>query len=383
MRPVELIVIDALQLAPEFSGIGRRLLDMGRDLRRNPPGVPVRVRCARDVVDRLRGAFPEETEFVTPIASSRPRLRRVAYQQLVAPFLDDSSTLLVCPGDQAPVWGRAKIFFVLHDVRRVTVPQSAGNRIEEVYYRIVIRRGVRRAAAILTISEFSRGEIVRLYRPAAPIAVVTSPMDMQARDGAIAAGAPLLTVGALRPYKGLETLIAALSRLATDGAEVPQVICVGTDETGTGYASRLRSLAEERGVGSHFELRGWVSDDELQRLRATCIGAVSPSAYEGFGLPLAESLASGLPTIASSIPPHREIAGDAALFFEPDDEQSLAAALRQLLADPGLRTRLSDAGMERAASLGQNSLSWAEAIRAAADGSFTGSAPGHLEPAER
>ena len=374
---IDRIVIDALQVAPEFSGVGRRLFDMGRDLRRHPPGVPVQVRCARDVAARLREAFPDDTEFVTPIRSSRPRVRRVIYQQLIAPVFDRGSTLLVCPGDQAPVWGRARILFVLHDVRRITVPESTGTRLEALYYRIVIRRGVRRAAAILTISEFSRGEIVRLYRPSAPIAVVTTPMEMaREQNGAASDGGALLTVGALRPYKGLETLIAALEKLASEGAEVPRIICVGTDEAGVGYAGTLRRLAEERGVGDRLELRGWVSDEELKQLRATCVGAVNPSDYEGFGLPLAESLASGLPTIASAIPPHREIAGDAALFFEPGDAGDLAAALSRLLADSTLREKLSAAGASRAASLGRESLSWAEAIRDAARGTSTGGPSG-------
>jgi len=382
-RNVERIVIDALQVAPEFSGIGRRLLDMGRDLRASPPEIPVRVRCARDVVEQLRRAFPEGTKFVTPIRSSRPRVPRVVYQQLIAPFFDRSSTLLVCPGDQAPVWGRAQILFVLHDVRRVTIPASTGNRLEALYYRLVIRRGVRRAAAILTISEFSRGEIVRLYRPVAPIAVVTSPLEARGRDrkGGDAAQTPtLLAVGALRPYKGLETLIIALAKLAANGSEVPRVICVGTDETSTGYAERLERLATTRGVDSHFELRGWVSDSELQALRGDCIGAVSPSDYEGYGLPLAESLASGLPTIASAIPPHREIAGGAALYFEPGDAASLAAAIEELVSDPQLRERLSEAGLDRAASIGRDSPSWAEAIRDAAEGALSG-VP--LDPGQR
>lgn len=380
-RGIDRIVIDALQVAPEFSGIGRRLLDMGSDLHRHPAPVPVQVRCARDVAGRLREAFPAETEFVTPIGSSRPRAQRVIYQQLIAPLVDRSSTLLVCPGDQAPVWGRARILFVLHDVRRIVVPQSTGRRLEVVYYRIVTRRGVRRAAAILTISEFSREEIVRLFRPAAPIAVVTTPLETDGeRNGAGADGtAPLLTVGALRPYKGLETLIAALSELSESQAEVPRVICVGTDESGTNYARRLRRLADEQGVGDRFELRGWVSDEELRRLRASCAGAVSPSYYEGFGLPLAESLASGLPTVASSIPSHREIAGEAALFFEPGDAGDLACALSRLMGDPTLRQRLSSEGMDRAASLGRESLTWGEAIANVARGTFahapSGSAP--------
>ena len=369
---VKRILVDALQVAPEFSGIGRRIAELGRDFRGRPPGLPLRVRCARDVEGGLRREFPEGTEFQTPLRSSRPRLLRVAYQHIVGPLRDPASTLLVCPGDQAPVWGRAPLLFVVHDVRRISMPQTAESRLERLYYRLVMRAGVMRAAEILTISEFSRDELKRLYEPEAPVGIVVSriePRPAGARAGAArpAAAAPqLIAVGALRGYKGLETLIDALGRLAQRGATVPRAICVGADEAGSGYPDRLRRRAAEMGVGDSFEIRGWVDDDELARLCAESVASVSPSEYEGYGLPVAEGLAAGLPVIASSIPPHREVAGEAALYFEPGDAAGLASAIERLLGDEGLRERLREAGARRAAGIGRDSPTWAEAVAAAA-----------------
>lgn len=99
------MIVDALQVAPQFSGIGRRIEEIGNGFRRNPPSVPIEVRCARDVVEELRPRFPESTTFHTPVLSSRPRSIRILYQQLIAPVLTGPTTLILSPGDQAPLWG--------------------------------------------------------------------------------------------------------------------------------------------------------------------------------------------------------------------------------------------------------------------------------------
>ena len=374
---VKKILIDALQVAPEFSGIGRRIAELGRDFKSRPPAVPLRVRCAKDVQEDLRPEFPANTEFEAPLSSSRPRSLRIAYQQLVGPLRDSASTLLVCPGDQAPVWGRAPVVFIVHDVRRVSMPQTAESRAERLYYRLSTRAGVMRAAEILTISEFSRDELHRHFEPQAPVGIVVSRIEPRSvSPGAgdrIGSGPPLsdsapqlLAVGALRSYKGLETLIEALGRLAERGVPVPRTVCVGADESGSGYPDRLRAMAAERGVGEYFEIRGWVADAELARLYAESTASVSPSEFEGFGLPVAEGLAAGLPVIASSIPPHREVAGDAALYFEPGNADELAAAIERLMGDGEQRERLRAIASRRVSEIGRDSPTWAEAIGAAA-----------------
>lgn len=316
------IAIDALQVASTFSGVGRQALALGSQLRDPPPGVALEVRCAADVRDLLAEAFPPQTTFSTPIARSRPRWRRIVCQQLVAPLRDVRSTTLVCLGDQGPVWGRARVTLVLNDVRRLTQPETTG-LLERAFYRFVVPRAARRAARLVTISEFSRGEIRRALgleaelvqlRPAAAV-------DSPAREP----GGHLLVVGALRGYKGVDTAITALSLVAPE--ERRPLVLVGPDE---GAGARLRRLALAQGVADLVRFAGWVTSHELDRLRRAAAVAVCPSAYEGYGQTVAESLAYGLPTIASDIPAHREVAGPAALYFPPGDAPALAACLRRL-----------------------------------------------------
>src|SRR4029077_8035733 len=105
--------------------------------------------------------------------------------------------------------------------------------------------------------------------------------------------------------------------------------------------------------------------EQLRDLYDRCVGTINPSTYEGYGLPVAESLASGLPTIASDIPPHREIAADAAVYFDPGDADGLAAALFKVVTDSALRDDLARRAIERARDLSESGTTWAEAIQAA------------------
>src|SRR5204862_7098793 len=109
------------------------------------------------------------------------------------------------------------------------------------------------------------------------------------------------------------------------------VVVAGPTE---GRAHGLRDLAERLGVAAQVELAGWVDESTLQRLYETAVATVSPSSYEGYGLPVAESLAYGLPTIASDIPAPREVAGEAAAYFPVGDAAALAGRLRAVLSDP-------------------------------------------------
>jgi len=359
----EQLVIDALQVAPEFSGIGRRVAEIGRSLKEVEPPLPLTVRCGADVADLLRPEFPPGTHFHTPLRRSRPRWLRIAYQQLFRPILERSSTVLVCPGDQAPLWGRAPLVFVIHDVRRLTHPETSQGRIETLYYRTVMSVGARRARRIVTISEFSRSEIERTLNPTCPITVASDhPNPREMNDWRGDDSLTFLTVGALRGYKGLETVIEALSHLNGNGDPAVRVVCVGGEETNGGYGARLSSYAAKLRVEDCFELAGWISDEQLDELYARCAGTINPSTYEGYGLPVAESLASGLPTIASDIPPHREIAADAAVYFKPGDADGLARALSDVIADPALRDDLARRAIERARRLSESGTTWAEAL---------------------
>jgi glycosyltransferase involved in cell wall biosynthesis len=348
-------VIDALQVPREFSGVGRQALEIGAQLAGVPTGVTLELRCTAEAADVLKGAFPPDTVVRTPLPRSRPRLRRILYQQLVAPVRDGSSTLLVCLGDQAPLWGRARVLLVVNDVRRLVRPRTSG-RLEGIYYRLLVPRALRRAETVATISEFSRSELECAFDRS--VRVVAHHTRPQAAAPSID-GVHLLVVGALRPYKGLETLLDALASLERP----PPVVIAGPPE---GRSEELRALARERGL-DRVEIVGWVDDARLAELRERALATVNPSTYEGYGLAVGESLAHGLATIASDIPPHREIAGDAALYFRPGDAESLAETIRKVL-EPEQRRVLAERALARAQTLAALEPNWRTVILEAASG---------------
>ena len=358
------MIVDALQVAPQFSGIGRRIEEIGNGFRRNPPSVPIEVRCARDVVEELRPRFPESTTFHTPVSSSRPRSIRILYQQLIAPVLTGPTTLILSPGDQAPLWGRSPLLFVIHDVRRLSAPETAKGRIEAFYYKLVMKTGARRAEQVLTISEFSKSEIDRYLKPLCPVSIVSEqPRDIEPIDRDALVGNPpqYLVVGALRKYKGLETVVTALARM--DGNEQGVTVnCVGDSGGEPEVAEEIRQLAASLGVEDRFRILGWLDDEELGRLYGTSAGTISPSSYEGYGLSVTTSLAFGLPTLASDIPPHRETGGEAAVYFSPGDSDSLASALGVAAFDPEGRLRMGEQALERHRALLSADRSWSKAV---------------------
>jgi glycosyltransferase involved in cell wall biosynthesis len=363
---IKRIVVDALQVAPAFSGIGRRLAEIGRGLGEADLGLEIEVLCARDVAERLKSDFPAGTRFVTPLASSRPRWRRILYQQLLQPFNQRASAILLSPGDQAPIWGSSPLIFIIHDVRRLSRPETAASGLEERYYRHVMRSGARRARQIITISEFSKSEIERVLKPACDIWIVNEQLGTTngARPQADPNGEYLfLSVGAVRSYKGLQTVIDALAALPPDHRHRVRVVHVGAAETEEQLPEELVEAARRAGVIESFEMVGWLSDSELHELRQRAVATVNPSQYEGYGLTVAESLAAGIPTLASDIPPHREIAADAALYFPPNDAESLSRLIARFVAEPELRDRMAAEALRRHQELKENESTWRSVLK--------------------
>jgi glycosyltransferase involved in cell wall biosynthesis len=357
---VRRIVVEALQVSDTPTGLGRQVLAIGAALAKLPESFELELRCSRAAAPLLVPAFPARTRLSTPIAASRPRVWRAIRQLLVQPLLEGRDSLLVCL-DQGRVLGRAPVLLVVNDVRRLTAAETSATA-ERLWYRAVVPRAVSHASRLLTVSEFSRAEIERVLGAAAlvvaqhPGPVVESPAESPG-DG------PILVVGALRRYKGHETVVDALALLPP--AERPRVVVCGPDEDGC-TDNLLRSAAKV-GVEEWLELRGWVDGPELERLLGSAAGTVNPSLYEGYGFGVAESLAHGLPTVASTIPTHVEVGGDAILAFPPGDASALAEGLRTL-RDRDTRLALGARALERSRELAASRPTWADVILAAAEG---------------
>jgi glycosyltransferase involved in cell wall biosynthesis len=228
------------------------------------------------------------------------------------------------------------------------------SRVTTSLWRMIVPPIARRADSLITFSQASRDDIVRdigvpesrieVVPPGygTPVAEPTPEPELRSRLG-LGDGPIVLTASHKRPYKNLLRLIQALPALRE---RFPDVVLVMPGHP-TGYEAVLREEAERTGVSERVRLWGWLEQPDLEGLYRSASCFVYPSLKEGFGLPILEAMRRDLPVAcadASSLP---EVAGDAALYFDPVDVESIVAAVTNLLADRELADRLRAAGRER------------------------------------
>jgi glycosyltransferase involved in cell wall biosynthesis len=152
----------------------------------------------------------------------------------------------------------------------------------------------------------------------------------------------LLSLSAKRPHKNIAALIDALALI--ESARRPLLVLPGYR---TWHEDELRARARARGVEDDVRLPGWVSGPELEGLWSLAAAFVYPSLYEGFGLPVLEAMARDVPVACSNASSLPEVAGEAALLFDPRDPRAIAAAVERLLQDEIEVQRLKLRGRER------------------------------------
>ena len=199
---------------------------------------------------------------------------------------------------------------------------------DRVVFRSVVPRAVRRARRVLTVSERSRADLIRLYElPPEKVVVTPNGVDpVFAPGNPLAIGTYVLAVGAVQPRKNQRAALAA-------AAAVPLPLVIAGPIKDDVLAEELRAAGAD--------LRGYVPQEELVGLYQGAACLVQPSRFEGFGLPVLEAMACGIPVVAVDEPALREVAGDAAVFVGEDD---LVAGVARALEE---RERLVAAGLER------------------------------------
>jgi glycosyltransferase involved in cell wall biosynthesis len=246
------------------------------------------------------------------------------------------------------------------------------SRAQILRYRATIRTSVRRAAAVIVSSEYTRADLLRHYRldpgkvSVAPCAV-DEPLARLLHDRPPRPPAPpyVLVVGNLVPRKLVVVLARAVARL------LAAVSPVGLHLVGKLPAGGSPLLTEmQQALGAGFTATGHVTDDELADEYAGASVVCYPSLYEGFGLPLLEAMSAGVPVVASNATCLPEVAGDGALLVDPADPAAWAAAIDTLLSQPRARDELVAAGRRRV-----QTYSWdatADVLLAALDRAVSG-----------
>ena len=213
----------------------------------------------------------------------------------------------------------------VHDATPWLHPDDARTR---VYARPLYPQAIRRAAAIFTVSEAAREDLVRAAgAPRERVFVTPNGVDPRFFEVRPPEGpyAPyLLAVGTFEPRKNLPVLLEAFRSLRREGRDLQLVVA------GHQAFTQLLPLGD---LAPHVRLTGIVRDSELQALYAGAACFVMPSLHEGFGLPLAEAMAVGVPAVASDIPALREVGGEAVRYVDPRDADGFADAIRAALDD--------------------------------------------------
>jgi glycosyltransferase involved in cell wall biosynthesis len=279
--------------------------------------------------------------------------------------------LFFSPGYNFPLFSAAPFVFTLHDLSHIYCPENSSPLIR-LYYGTVLKQACYRAVSILTVSEFTRRQIID-WSGVFPEKVlnVRCGVDPAYHPGDNTYGLLypyLLCVSNRKRHKNEFRVVEAfaMAHLA------PEILLVFTGEPTTD----LTDYIERCGVTSRVKFAGKVPEEKFPALYRGAEALIFPSLYEGFGLPVAEAMACGTPVVTANTTAMPEVAGDAALLVDPTSVEQIAAAMEQIVSDTSLRRQLVEKGLTRAAQ-----FSWAttaarvhellagDAIRSAVKGS--------------
>jgi glycosyltransferase involved in cell wall biosynthesis len=274
--------------------------------------------------------------------------------------------LVHIPHYVVPALSPRPVVTTVHDVIQLFYPPAERAGLARLYLRVVLRSALRRSRVVITVSRTSRRDLINLFG-ADPDRLVVVPNGVDPDLGARPSDtevdalkefyglqAPLvLIVTNDKPHKNLEMILRAY-HLAVRRHRIPgQLVFVG----GVEPSSRLAERARRLGLTDRVRFLGRVPQSHLRALYHVAAVLLHIALYEGFGLPILEAMAAGLPVVTSNVGAMRELGEDAARLVNPLDVDEVAGALEQVLVDDPLRRRMVDAGRRRA-----DRLSWERTV---------------------
>lgn len=322
--------VDAWNLPGDHRGIGRYVREILREWRLLPGRVAVTLIVPEWHTWTVRRRYLSEVDNEPYRIVSRGRHRFAKLDVLWFPWNGCSWTNFELPA-----------VATLHDATPFVIPGYAPET------QTIFRAAVDHCTEIITVSEFSRQELIRaLHIP--PDRITAIPSGVRSDNSAATLQSNVDTI-MLRPYvlfvgmsekrKGVEALVRAMQRVQSKHAEVTLVLAGTRGDAITGNEPiRLREL-------------GWIDDATLATLYRDAAVFAFPSRYEGFGLPALEAMTRGTPVVTTSNTAIPEAAGDAALYVPADDDVALADAIVRILDDPAFAAGLRERGLRRASEM--------------------------------
>ncbi len=348
--------LNLIYLVPGETGgmevVARELLP---ELVRAAPGVEFTAFVNREAAAADDGPWGSVVPAVTVPVNAASRAQWVLGDQLLLPVLARRRGVQIMHSlaSIAPAWGPYRRVVTVHDIIYARFPETHAG-LRDLGMRVLVPAAVKSAHRITVDANSTREDLVRMLDADAgkidvvPLGLGTPRRHIPAPERevrerlALGEREVILSLSAKRPHKNLATLIRALSRI--DRARRPLLVLPGYP---TAHEQELRQLAAAQGVGEDVRFLHWISSEDLEGLWWLARAFVFPSLYEGFGLPVLEAMDRSVPVACSDASSLPEVAGDAALLFDPLDVAQVTDAIERLLNDRPLREQLIACGRER------------------------------------
>jgi glycosyltransferase involved in cell wall biosynthesis len=288
-------------------------------------------------------------------------------EQIVLPRLlkRHAVDILHSPHFLVPLRSPCPVVATFHDVLHIVRKEDLRSGLARLYADVMHRACARASDRIITVSEFSKQDILRvLGLRADKVDVIHSGIELGAtsteqdiaavRDRFGIIQPVILYAGIYRLRKNHAALLKAFAELLSDGVRA-QLVIAGPM---FGHERHLRSLAQELGIAQRMIVTGFVTENELKALYRLARVYACPSLYEGFGFTVLEAMSYGLPVVAAPYTSLPEVGGKAALYADPNNTAEFAKALLLVMNDSDLRQRLIASGYENL-----KRFSWQRAAR--------------------
>jgi len=261
-----------------------------------------------------------------------------------------------------PTRKKAPTVLTIHDLIPLTFREAMDLLTNLFRYKPGMKKAARLNDKLATVSEFSKGEIVKhLGVPPEKVSVIPNGLrELAPHDPQLEAelrarldvpGRFILNVGGIHERKNVPRLIHAFARLVRETSYPGKLVITGST-SGAPYQEKMKrscdAAVSETGMGDRVVFTGFIPDNELDTLFRVADLLVYPSLYEGFGIPVLEAMQAGLPVITSNVTALPETAGGAALLVDPRSVEDMTGAMKRLLEDADLREILRRKGLQRA-----------------------------------
>jgi len=256
-----------------------------------------------------------------------------------------------------PLW-KTRAVVTIHDIIHLLYPQFLPNRAAHAYARFMIRRALKRADRIVTVSHNTRRDLMDYFDiPAARIEVIYNGVSPRFRAeisreeklrvaGKLGISFPyLLFLGGEKPHKNVQNVVRAFGKARREHSLPHTLVLAGPLPPNP---ARLEALIAALDISDAVHRRGIVDEGDLPALYAGAEAFLYPTLYEGFGLPVVEAMACGTPVLTSSTSALQEIAGGHALLVDPMDVDAIAAGIVLLATDANARAQYIALGRKRA-----------------------------------